>query len=133
MVFVGGGALVALVLVAAVLGLSRGGGVGSPSVQVTESIGTGPTQAVQGQGPGTPTVTARNVGSSHVEFSWSYANAASGDTFQVQVNGGAKPTTVDKPNLVLSVAQGQKTCVQVQAISAGGTASAQSSQACWPS
>jgi hypothetical protein len=134
MTFVGGGALVAIVLVAMGLGLSRGGGTaGAASVQVTESAGVAPTVTAADAGPGTPTVTARSAGGQQVEFSWSYANAASGDTFRVQVSGGGKPTVVDKPDFTLSVAQGQQACIQVQVVSAGGTTSAESSQACLPS
>jgi hypothetical protein len=123
---VGGGVLVAIMLVGAALGLSRGSG-GSPASAPTED----PSAAAQ-SGPGTPAVTARSLGGQQVEFSWSYANPASGDTFRVRSNG-AQPTTVDKPDIVLSVAQGSKECIQVQVVSANGTASAVSNQACSPS
>jgi hypothetical protein len=132
MTFVGGGVLVAILLVGAGLGLSRGGGSGgSPASDPTEAVKPNPSAPAQ-SGPGTPEVTARSLGGQQVEFSWSYANAASGDTFRVR-NGGGQPTTADKPDLVLSVAQGQKTCIEVQVISASGTASAESNQACSPS
>jgi hypothetical protein len=132
MTYVGGGALVAILLVGAGLGLSRGGG-GSPASTATptEAVKPNPSAAAQ-SGPGTPAVTARSLGGQQVEFSWSYANPASGDTFRVR-NGGGQPTTVDKPDLVLSVAQGSKACIQVQVIAASGTASAESNQACSPS
>ena len=131
--FVGGGALVAIVLVAMGLGLSRGGGTaGAASVQVTESAGVAPTVTAADAGPGTPTVTARSAGQ-QAEFSWSYANAAASDTFRVQVSGGGKPTVVDKPDFTLSVAQGQQACIQVQVVSASGITSAESSQVCLPS
>ena len=131
--FVGGGALVAIVLVAMGLGLSRGGGTaGAASVQVTESAGVAPTVTAADAGPGTPTVTARSAGQ-QAEFSWSYANAAASDTFRVQVSGGGKPTVVDKPDFTLSVAQGQQACIQVQVVSASGITSAESSQVCSPS
>jgi hypothetical protein len=134
MTFVGGGALVAIVLVAMGLGLSRGGGTaGAASVQVTESAGVAPTVTAADVGPGTPTVTARSAGGQQVEFSWGYANAASGDTFRVQVSGGGKPTVVDKPDFTLSVEAGQQACIQVQVVSASGTTSAESSQVCSPS
>ncbi len=132
MTYVGGGALVAILLVGAGLGLSRGGGSGGgPASAPTEAVKTNPSAAAQ-SGPGTPAVTARSLSGQQVEFSWSYANPASGDTFRVR-NGGRQPTTVDKPDLVLSVAQGSKTCIQVQVIAASGTASAESNQACSPS
>jgi hypothetical protein len=132
MTYVGGGALVAILLVGAGLGLSRGGG-GSPvsTPTPTEAVKPNPSAAAQ-SGPGTPAVTDRSLSGQQVEFSWSYANPASGDTFRVR-NGGGQPTTVDKPDVVLSVVQGHKTCIQVQVISASGTASAESNQACSPS
>lgn len=129
---VGGGVLVAIVLAGFVLGLSRGGTLsGSGPTATTATPGAVTTQDIQG--PGTPTVTARSVGGQQVEFSWTYANSASGDTFRVQENGSAQPTTVDKPDLVLSAPQGQRVCVQVQVISAGSVTSTESSSTCWPS
>ena len=130
--FVGGGLIVAVVLVAFGLGFSRGGGPSdAPSSEPTEAVQPNPSVAAQA-GPGAPTVTARSLGGQQVEFSWSYANPASGDTFRVQDNGG-QPSTVNKPDLVLSVAQGQKACLQVQVVTASGTASVQSSKVCYPS
>jgi hypothetical protein len=129
---VGGGALVAIVLAAFVLGLSRGGTLSGSGPSATSATpGAVTTQDIAG--PGTPTVTARSVGGEQVEFSWTYANSASGDTFRVRENGSAQPTAVDKPELVLSAAQGQRVCVQVQVISAGNVSSTESSSTCWPS
>jgi hypothetical protein len=49
------------------------------------------------------------------------------------VNGGSgKPAKPKKPDLVLSVAQGQRVCIQVQVISADGMTSPQSGVSCWP-
>ena len=129
--FIGGGLIVAVVLITFGLGFSRGGGNSAPAATSTEAVMPNPSVAAQ-SGPGTPTVTARSLGGQQVEFSWSYANPASGDTFRVQDNGG-QPSTVNKPDLVLSVAQGQKACLQVEVVSASGTASAESSQVCYPS
>ena len=130
--FVGGGVIVAVVLVTFALGFSRGGGPNAaPTTTSTEAVQPNPSAAAQ-SGPGTPTVTARSLGGQQVEFSWSYANPASGDTFRVQDNGG-QPSTVSKPDVVLTVAQGQKACLQVQVVSTGGTSSAESSKVCYPS
>jgi len=129
--FVGGGLIVAVVLVTFGLGFSRGGGSGIPATAPTEAAKPNPSLTAQ-SGPGTPTVTARALSGQQVEFSWSYANPASGDTFRVTNNGG-QPTTVNKPDLVLSVTQGQKACIQVQVVTASGTASAQSGKVCYPS
>jgi hypothetical protein len=129
---VGGGALVAIVLAAFVLGLSRGGTLsGSGPSASSATPGAVTTQDIAG--PGTPTVTAHSAGGEQVEFSWTYANSATGDTFRVRENGSAQPTTVDKPDLVLSAPQGQRVCVQVQVISAGNVSSTESSSTCWPS
>ncbi|HEY6492218.1 MAG TPA: hypothetical protein VIZ43_03030 [Trebonia sp.] len=134
MALAGGGLLVAIVLVAFALGLSRGGAVpGAVPSQNPATPGPALTGDVQGAAPGTPTVTARGVSGQKVEFSWTYANSAAGDTFRVLVNGTAQPTTVNTPNLVLSAPPGQQVCVQVQVVNAGNVTSTQSSKACWPS
>jgi hypothetical protein len=134
MALAGGGLLVAIVLVAFALGLSRGGAVpGAGPSQNPATPGPALTGDVQGTAPGTPTVTARGVSGQKVEFSWTYANSAAGDTFRVLVNGTAQPTTVNTPSLVLSAPPGQQVCVQVQVVNAGNVTSTQSSKACWPS
>jgi hypothetical protein len=129
--FVGGGLIVAVVLVAFALGFSRGGGTGAASSAPTPTEAVQPNTPAAQSGPGAPTVTAHSLSGQQVEFSWSYANPAAGDTFRVTNNGG-QPTTVNKPDLVLTVAQGQKACVQVQVVSASGTDSAESDKVCYP-
>ena len=128
----GGGVLLAVVAVAAVLGLGHHGDSPAPApttgIQPTQPGGP---QDPFGQGPGAPTVTARSIGGQRVEFSWAYANAAPSDSFRVQLNGGSwKPDP--KPDLVLSVAPGRQACIQVQVISADHVGSPQSSESCWP-
>jgi tRNA A-37 threonylcarbamoyl transferase component Bud32 len=129
----GGGVLLAVVVAVAVLGLGHGG---SPTSALT--AGSQPTQAGGAQdplglGPSAPTVTARGIGGQRVQFSWTYANSAPSDSFRVQVNGGSgQPVMPKKPDLVLSVAQGQRVCIQVQVISADGVNSPESNVACWP-
>jgi hypothetical protein len=125
--YVGGGLIVAVVLVAFALGFSRGGAV--PGAVPTQDATVG----AQGPTPGAPTVTARSAGGQQVEFSWTYAGTAAGDTYRVLENGSGQPATVDKPDIVLSAAQGQQVCVQVQVVSAASVASAESNKACWPS
>jgi hypothetical protein len=130
----GGGVLLALVAVVAVLGHGHGGGSPAPGLTASRP----PTQPgiagdPLGLGPGTPTVTARGVGGQQVEFSWVYVNSASSDSFRVQVNGeSGKSARPKKPDLVLTVAQGQRVCIQVQVISTGGVTSPESSVSCWP-
>jgi eukaryotic-like serine/threonine-protein kinase len=129
-----GGVLLAVVVAVAVLIFSHGGS--SPSSALT--AGNQPTQPggaqdALGFGPGAPTVTARSIGGHEVEFSWHYDNSAQTDSFRVQVDGGdGHPATPKEPDLVLSVAQGQRVCVQVQVISADGVESPQSNVSCWP-
>jgi serine/threonine protein kinase len=128
----GGGVLLAVVVATAVFGLGHGGG--SPG-----SAPTSGSQATPGGAPvievglGTPTVTARSIGGQQVEFSWHYTGSAPTDSFRVQVNGGSwKPVIPRRPDLVLSVAQGQRVCIQVQVISAGDVGSPESGVSCWP-
>jgi Protein kinase domain len=130
----GGGVLLAVVVAAAVLALGQGGDSPAPAL----TAGSQPTQPGGGQdalglGPGAPTVVARSLGGQQVEFSWIYANSAPSDSFRVQVNGGSgKPDMPKKPDLVVSVAPGQRVCIQVLVISAHGVDSPESSASCWP-
>ena len=130
----GGGVLLAAVVAAAILALGHGGDSPAPAL----TAGSQPTQLGGGQdalglGPGAPTVVARSLGGQQVEFSWIYANSAPSDSFRVQVNGGSgKPDMPKKPDLVLSVAPGQRVCIQVLVISAHGVDSPESSASCWP-
>ena len=128
----GGGVLLVVVVAMAVLGLGHGG---SPAAAPTASTQPGdPGDPIGlGLGPGIPTVTARSIGSKQVEFSWVYTNSAPSDSFRVQVDGGSgKPATPKKPDLVLSVAQGQRVCIQVQVVAKDGVDSSESSVSCWP-
>ncbi len=130
-----GGVLLVAVATVAALDLSHAGGSPAPAL----TAGSQPAQPgigedpILGLGPGTPTVTARIIGGQQVEFSWTYAHSAPKDSFRVQVIGsGGKPATPKKPDVVLSVAQGQRVCIQVQVISDDGVESAPSSVSCWP-
>jgi len=130
----GGGVLLAVVIAVAALGLGHGGG-GSPAPAPTASTQPGDPGDPLGPGlePGIPAVTARSIGGQQVEFSWTYANSAPTDSFRVQVIGSSgKPATPKKPDLVLSVAQGQQVCIQVRVISTYGVESPASSPSCWP-
>lgn len=128
----GGGALVVVMMVAvAVLGLGHGSAAPGPTGG-SQSAQSAPEPNAIGPGPGTPMVTARSIGGQRVEFSWSYVNSASSDSFRVHVNGSSgEPVTPKKPDLVLSVGPGQRVCIQVQVIASGGVTS-QSSEFCWP-
>jgi serine/threonine protein kinase len=137
LLFVGGGVLLAVAVVAALLAIPHS--AGSPS-----ATPVGPGQATQqdnGQsalGPGTlapgqPVVTVLRINASQVEFSWTYANSAPGDTFRWQeLNGtSSQPVgVVTKPDLVLTVAHGQSACIQVTVRSADGQASEASAPVC---
>jgi serine/threonine protein kinase len=128
----GGGVLLAVVIAVAMFG--HGGGSPAPAL----TAGSQPTQSGGGQdpfgpGPGAPTVTARSIGGQQVKFSWVYTNPTPSDSFRVQViEGSGKPATAKKPDLVLSVAQGQHVCIQVRVVSADGVNSPESSVSCWP-
>jgi serine/threonine protein kinase len=129
----GGGVLLAAVLAAAVLVLGHSHG-STQAPAMTAGGQPGIAQDALGVTPGKPTVTARSIGRQRVEFSWVYTRSAPSDSFVVQVNGGSwKPVTPRKPDLVLSVAQGQRVCIQVQVVSSGGgEGSPPSSVSCWP-
>jgi hypothetical protein len=136
LVFAGGGALLVAVAAVAVLALPRGSGS-----QPTALTGTGqPTQSggqsALGPGvaaPGQPAVTASRANARQVEFRWTYANSASGDTFRLQVSGGTgKPVgLVTKPDLLLTVATGHSACITVTVRTADGEASEPSNPFCW--
>lgn len=127
----GGGALVVVMVAVAVLGLGHGSAAPGPTGG-SQSAQSAPEPNAIGPGPGTPMVTARSIGGQRVEFSWSYVNSASSDSFRVHVNGSSgEPVTPKKPDLVLSVGPGQRVCIQVQVIASGGVTS-QSSEFCWP-
>jgi hypothetical protein len=126
----GGGVLLAAVAAAAILGLGHGGG--SPTTAPTAGIQpASPPDPIFEPGPGTPTVTARGISGQQVEFSWTYKNSASSDSISVQVNGG-KWKPAGRSGLVLSVAQGQRVCIQVKVVSAGDVVSPLSNTKCWP-
>jgi tRNA A-37 threonylcarbamoyl transferase component Bud32 len=117
----------------------RGHGQQSPQATGTgQSSATAGAQSALGPGasaPGEPTVTAAGAGGTQVKFSWTYGNPAAGDTFRWQRVSGTAGTAggvLAKPQLVLSLPQGQALCVVVQVRRAGGQASEPSAPACWP-
>jgi serine/threonine protein kinase len=136
-VLAGGGVLVAAVAVVAVLALRHGGGPAAASTVNGQASQQAGGQSALGPGaaaPGQPAVTERRVSGMRVEFSWTYANPAAGDTFRWQeVSGGrGEPIgVVAKPQLLLTVAKGQSACITVTVRSADGQASQPSEPACW--
>jgi serine/threonine protein kinase len=103
------------------------GGPGSPG-RSQGAIGPG------GSAPGMPSVVATRVGSSELQFRWTYANPASGDVFRWhRVSGGSGQAsgTTSKPELQLAAAKGQSVCITVQVVRADGSqASSPSAPAC---
>jgi hypothetical protein len=80
-------------------------------------------------------VTAQSAGTAQVRFTWTYANPAAGDTFRWQrVSGsaGAPEGVTAKPQMLVSLPQGQSVCIVVQVRRTGGQASDPSSPVCWP-
>jgi Protein kinase domain len=130
LVLSGGGVLLAAVAALAILGLGHGGG--SPATAPTAGIqSASPADPIFGLNLSPPVVTVSSIGGQQVKFSWTDNNSGPGDSFSVQVNG-SNWKTYTKPNLVLSVAQGQSVCVQVRVVSAGDVASQPSNTKCWP-
>jgi len=136
--FAGGGVLLAVAATVAVLALAHGATPGSAQTgagQTAQQTGLPDALGPGATLPGPPTVTTRGIGAKRVEFSWTYANPASGDTFRWQVaNGGTgEPVHVlTRPDLVLTVAQGQSVCITVTVRRADSDESGQSAPACWP-
>jgi hypothetical protein len=134
LVFAGAGAL--LVVVAAVAVLTLPHGSGDPSAAETGAAQATPPGAGQSAlAPGQPIVTVSRVNASQVEFKWTYANPAPGDTFRWQEVRG---TTADRagiatrPDLPFAAAKGQNVCIIVTVRSADGEASPPSNYVCSP-
>ena len=105
----------------------RGGGDASGGEQ--NALGPGATA------PGQAEVTASAAGGTEVRFSWTYANPAAGDTFRWQRVSGTAGTAggvTAKPQVLVSLPQGQSVCVVVQVRRSSGQASELSQPACWP-
>jgi serine/threonine protein kinase len=134
-----GGVLV--VVVAAVAFFTLGNGGGQPTAATTgggQPTTSGGEQNALGPGataPGQAEVTASAAGGTEVRFSWTYANPAAGDTFRWQRVSGTAGTAggvTAKPQVLVSLPQGQSVCVAVQVRRANGQASELSQPACWP-
>jgi tRNA A-37 threonylcarbamoyl transferase component Bud32 len=140
LVLAGGGLLAVVAVAAAVLALSHGSGSRPP-------VAAGTSQAAQQDGgqnalgpgaaaPGQPEVTVRRVSATEVEFSWTYANSAPGDTFRWQESNegaGAPIQVATKPDVLVAVTAGHSACITVTVRSADGQASEPSDSLCSPS
>jgi serine/threonine protein kinase len=140
MLALAGGLLVAVVAAAAFFTVGPGHGrPGQNPTGVGQSTASSGEQDALGPGataPGQPAVTAHSAGTTQVRFTWTYANPAAGDTFRWQrVSGsaGAPEGVTAKPQMLVSLPQGQSVCVVVQVRRAGGQASDPSTPVCWPS
>ncbi len=134
-----GGVLVAVVAAVAFFTLGQGPGQPTPNpTGVGQSTASGGEQNALGPGataPGQPAVTAHSAGGTQVRFSWTYANPAAGDTFRWQRVSGTAGTpggVTTKPEVLVSLPQGQSVCVVVQVRRSGGQASDPSQPVCWP-
>jgi hypothetical protein len=134
-----GGLVVAVVAVVAFFTVGPGHGQpGQNPAGVAQSTASSGEQNALGPGataPGQPAVTAQRASTTQVRFTWTYANPAAGDTFRWQrVSGpaGAPDGVTAKPQVLVSLAQGQSVCIEVQVRRAGGQASDPSQPVCWP-
>jgi serine/threonine protein kinase len=123
---VGVGAVVGLVVA-----LSSGGKHQAKDVTPTDdtqiALPTGPDV----QAPGTPRVAATRVAGGKVQFTWTYAGKAIGDSYRWRESGGSKTGTAPQPKLILPVPQGSQICLQVQVFrSTGSFASSWSDPKC---
>jgi hypothetical protein len=133
----GAGVVVAIVAVVAFFTLAQGNGQPSANSVGAQSTSSAAGQSALGPGataPGEPTVKAQSAGT-QVRFSWTYGNPAAGDTFRWQrVSGsaGAASGVTSKPDLLVSLPDGQSMCIVVQVRRAAGQASTTSPPVCWP-
>jgi hypothetical protein len=135
----GGGVLVAIVALVAFFTLNKGNGQsGQNPAGAAQPAASSAAQDALGPGataPGQPAVTVQRAEAGRVRFSWTYANAAAGDTFRwqrVSGSGGSAGGVTAKPQVLLSLPPGQSLCIVVQVRRAGGQASDPSSPVCWP-
>jgi hypothetical protein len=135
---VGGGAALAVAAGVAVVALSHGSAQPG-STPATAGLATQPggAQNAIGEGaaaPGTPAVKATRLSATKVEFSWTYDNSASGDTFQWTVSGtvGSSSGQATQPDHTVTVPSGKVACFEVRVTSAQGEASGDSQPVCWP-
>jgi eukaryotic-like serine/threonine-protein kinase len=130
--FAVGGALLVIVAVVAVFAVphARGGesGVSPPTQSGSQSA-----YGVGGPAPGAPVVTQSRANAMQVEFRWTYANPASGDTFRLQLSGvpGEPFALVSKPAFLLTVAKGHRACLTVLVRRPDGDTSPASNTSCW--
>jgi serine/threonine protein kinase len=131
-----GGVLVAAVAaVGAAVALHGAAGGGPPQAPATTALGNGADQSAIGPGgapPGTPTIATPTVSGGEVHFSWTYANARTGDSFQWKRAGDAgSPRTVAREPISLPASGPGRVCIQVRVVRAGtGQSSPYSSAAC---
>ena len=137
---VAGGLLVAVVAIVAFFTLGKGNGQpGQNPAPTAQSTASGDAQDALGPGataPGQPTVIAHQADGTQVRFSWTYASPAAGDTFRWQRVSGSAGTpggVTTKPQVLISLPQGQNVCIAVQVRRADGQVSEQSQPVCWPS
>ena len=135
-----GGVLVVVVAAVAFFTLGQG-----PGQAPSTPTGGGQSAAADGEqnalgpaatAPGQPAVTAQRAGGAQVRFSWTYANHAAGDTFRWQRVSGTAGTSggvTTKPEVLVSLPEGQSACVVVQVRRANGQASDPSPPVCSPS
>ena len=119
--------------------LAHGGGQPSTAPtsagQATQSGGAEDAVGPGAAAPGTPVVKAHRIDSAQVQFSWTYADPAAGDTYIWQRVGGAAGQArgrVAKPRVAIDLAEGHTSCVQVTVRRADGQISP-AATACWPS
>jgi serine/threonine protein kinase len=137
---VGGGAALAVVAGVAVLALSPGGGQpGSPPADAAPATQPNSEQNAIGSDatePGTPVLSVTRLSSTQVQFTWTYDNPVSTDSFEWTRETGTagKPSgETNKAKLIVAVPSDQTACFAVRVVRADGTASDESAPECSPS
>jgi hypothetical protein len=129
--FTAGGAVLAAAAVVAVLTFSQGSGQpGTPVADAPATQAGGADNALGEVAPGTPTITAKRIGTTDkVEFSWTYANPQGGDSFELDQTIADKQTETTKHEITVTVPPGQAVCYAVR-VYRNGQQSEQSSPTC---
>jgi len=118
------GAVVALIAVAATVGVALGAKQGPAAAPVGSAPDSAQAQNAGGQGdnlpPGAPVVTAK-VSAAVARFSWTYSAQLASDTFRWQTSDGKQQGVAKSPLVELADQPGKQLCVQVKVVRADGS------------
>ncbi len=124
-------AVVVLAAAAAVVGVVMTSSPKSPNAAPRESatpndgLNQNLVNTLEQPAPGTPDVSVSRKDASSVEFSWTYANKADGDSYRWRFASGASGSpdagVVTTPSLAVSAEAGHAKCLEVQVVRSDGS------------